>query len=69
MKNNQQTENSLPSNNHSTLSEQQLLILSKKIKEWGKALGFQHLGISEINLLDQEANLQKLHNEDLLKPS
>lgn len=40
------------------LSETELRALTKKIKSWGKDLGFQKVGISDIDLKDQEANLQ-----------
>jgi len=33
--------------------------LANNIKIWGKEFGFQHVGISDINLRDHEANLQK----------
>ena len=32
--------------------------LSQDIKSWGKALGFQHVGISDVNLKHQETRLQ-----------
>lgn len=35
-----------------------LLSLSENIKLWGKALGFQEVGISDIDLKDQESKLQ-----------
>lgn len=40
------------------LSKTELRALAKKIKSWGKELGFQKVGISDIDLKDQEANLQ-----------
>ena len=60
MKNNQTTDTSCQpsSNNASEISDVALSILAEKIKEWGKALGFQQVGISDIDLKDQEANLQ-----------
>lgn len=61
MKNNQ---NRLPNqeirveNQSFCLSEQALLQLALQIKSWGNELGFQHVGISDINIQDQEAALQ-----------
>ncbi|TEW56485.1 tRNA epoxyqueuosine(34) reductase QueG [Psychromonas sp. RZ22] len=55
MENNQQ----LKTSNNPTLSEHGLQELAQKIKEWGKVLGFQKVGISDINLIDHEVNLQK----------
>ncbi|MGJ8581539.1 MAG: tRNA epoxyqueuosine(34) reductase QueG [Psychromonas sp.] len=40
------------------LSSSALSSLADNIKKWGKALGFQAVGISDIDLKDQEANLQ-----------
>jgi epoxyqueuosine reductase len=44
---------------YKVLSTKTLLLLAKNIKKWGRELGFQKVGISDINLIDQEANLQK----------
>lgn len=66
MKNNQTTDTPsrvLP-NNVSEISEVTLLLLAEKIKKWGKALGFQQVGISDIDLKDQEANLQAWLDND-----
>jgi epoxyqueuosine reductase len=46
-------------NNTTSLNQEQLIVLANNIKAWGKDLGFQEVGISDINLKDQEANLQK----------
>lgn len=43
----------------SQLSPQTLLNLSESIKEWGKALGFQQVGISDIDLNQHEVHLLK----------
>jgi len=61
MKNNQPTENlsSTDSIPQAPLSEAALAELAHNIKIWGKALGFQEVGITDIDLKDQEANLQK----------
>ncbi|WP_417696959.1 tRNA epoxyqueuosine(34) reductase QueG [Psychromonas sp.] len=40
------------------LSSTALSALAENIKAWGKALGFQAVGISDVDLKDQEANLQ-----------
>ena len=45
-------------NNQITLNQEQLIVLANNIKSWGNELGFQQVGISDINLKDQEANLQ-----------
>jgi len=42
-----------------TLSELQLAQLAEQIKAWGKALGFQQVGISDVNLDKDE---QRLHD-------
>ena len=47
-----------------TLSETALSELADNIKKWGKALGFQKVGITDIDLKDQEANLQKWLDND-----
>lgn len=57
MTNKQTTENQAKVNTPA-VSQQELIELAKNIKEWGKTLGFQQVGISDINLKDQEANLQ-----------
>ena len=61
MKNNQCTDHpqEVTPVNHADLSQERLAELAQNIKEWGKELGFQKVGISDINLNDQEANLQK----------
>jgi len=46
------------------LSEAELLSLANEIKAWGKTLGFQHVGISDVDLKDHEANLQKWLDND-----
>lgn len=48
--------NNSPAN--SQLSVQQLHQLVRDIKQWGKELGFQKIGISDINLAEQEPHLQ-----------
>ena len=40
------------------LTDIQLHELAIKIKDWGKDLGFQHVGITDIDLKDQEKSLQ-----------
>lgn len=40
------------------LTELQLNELAHRIKTWGKDLGFQHVGITDIDLQDQEESLQ-----------
>ena len=40
-------------------TELDLVALTSDIKKWGKALGFQKVGISDINLVDQEERLQQ----------
>jgi len=40
-------------------SEEKWHLLAEKIKIWGKALGFQHIGICDTNLLPHETTLQK----------
>ena len=40
------------------LTAQQLCTLAEQVKEWGKELGFQHVGITDIDLKDQEKSLQ-----------
>jgi epoxyqueuosine reductase len=45
-------------NTQVTLNSEQLIVLANNIKHWGKDLGFQQIGISDIDLKDQEANLQ-----------
>ena len=57
MTNKQTTENQAKVNTPA-VSQQELIELAKNIKDWGKTLGFQQVGISDINLKDQEANLQ-----------
>ncbi|WP_025563756.1 tRNA epoxyqueuosine(34) reductase QueG [Psychromonas sp. SP041] len=47
-----------------TLSETALSELADNIKKWGKALGFQKVGITDIDLKDQEANLQTWLDND-----
>ncbi|WP_298940825.1 tRNA epoxyqueuosine(34) reductase QueG [uncultured Psychromonas sp.] len=66
MKNNQHIENTPPTDSTSqvTLSETELSELADNIKNWGKALGFQKVGITDIDLKDQEANLQKWLDND-----
>ena len=66
MKNNQHIENTTPTDSTSqvTLSETELSELADNIKNWGKALGFQKVGITDIDLKDQEANLQKWLDND-----
>ena len=66
MKNNQSTENlsSTPSIPQVPLSEAALTVLANNIKIWGKSLGFQEVGITDIDLKDQEANLQKWLDND-----
>lgn len=61
MKNNQCTDHpqEVTPVNHADLSQERLAELAQNIKKWGKELGFQKVGISDINLNDQEANLQK----------
>ena len=49
---------------YSELSEESLLQFAQDIKVWGKELGFQKVGITDINLNDQEANLQKWLDND-----
>jgi len=44
---------------YSKLSSDYLAKLAQNIKSWGKELGFQKIGITDINLNDHEANLQK----------
>ncbi|RBW47199.1 tRNA epoxyqueuosine(34) reductase QueG [Psychromonas sp. B3M02] len=44
--------------NSTPLSSTVLSELAENIKVWGKALGFQGVGISDVDLTDQEANLQ-----------
>lgn len=61
MKNNQNTppdQESNVENKNLCLSEQALLELALQIKSWGNELGFQHVGISDIDIQDQEAALQ-----------
>lgn len=41
------------------LTHTQLTKLVKKIKTWGNELGFQHVGIADIDLQDQEKHLKK----------
>ena len=53
-----QTSETLQTASQITLSSAELNALAKNIKEWGKALGFQAVGISDVDLKDQEANLQ-----------
>jgi len=55
---------SQPSDTQIAPSEQALITLAQDIKTWGKALGFQKVGITDINLKDQEANLQKWLDND-----
>ena len=66
MKNNQHIENTSPTDSipQVTLSETALSELADNIKKWGKALGFQKVGITDIDLKDQEANLQKWLDND-----
>ena len=66
MKNNQHIENTSPTDSipQVTLSEIALFELADNIKKWGKALGFQKVGITDIDLKDQEANLQKWLDND-----
>ena len=61
MKNNQCTDHpqEVTPVNHADLSQERLAELAQNIKKWGKELGFQKVGISDINLNDQEVNLQK----------
>ena len=59
MNKNHQPENLSQFNDCKTPSTTALALLAHNIKRWGKALGFQHVGISDIDLSDQEANLQK----------
>ena len=40
-----------------TLSEPQLAQLAEQIKSWGKALGFQQVAISDVNLDKDESHL------------
>ncbi|MDA7746724.1 tRNA epoxyqueuosine(34) reductase QueG [Psychromonas sp.] len=62
MKNNQPPEN-LPNElaipHPKELTDCELNALALKVKQWGKTLGFQQVGISDIDLKDQEANLQQ----------
>ncbi len=66
MKNNQHIENTSPTDSipQVTLSETALSELADNIKKWGKALGFQKVGITDIDLKDQEANLQTWLDND-----
>ncbi|TEW52306.1 tRNA epoxyqueuosine(34) reductase QueG [Psychromonas algicola] len=52
------------SNKYASLSTDDLAKLAQDIKDWGKDLGFQKVGITDINLADQEANLQKWLDND-----
>lgn len=66
MTNKKQTEQKLTTQKDHTkkLSQAVLLELAHTIKGWGKDLGFQAVGISDIDLADQEAHLQTwLDNE------
>jgi len=49
---------------HVTLDEKTLNTLAQKIKEWGKALGFQAVGICDIDLKAQEKTLQDWLNNN-----
>ncbi|MDU0353613.1 tRNA epoxyqueuosine(34) reductase QueG [Paraglaciecola aquimarina] len=49
----------------SSLSTSELLRLAENIKDWGKALGFQQLGISDIDLTEHEKHLQKWLDQGL----
>jgi len=51
-------------NQYADLSADDLEKLAQNIKSWGKDLGFQKVGITDINLVDQEANLQKWLDND-----
>ncbi|MEG3754048.1 tRNA epoxyqueuosine(34) reductase QueG [Psychromonas arctica] len=53
-----QTSETLQTASQTPLASAELNALAKNIKEWGKALGFQAVGISDVDLKDQEANLQ-----------
>jgi epoxyqueuosine reductase len=44
---------------HSSLSQAELEQLAQKIKQWGQALGFQKVGITDLDLQKHEATLQK----------
>ena len=42
----------------SSLNTYELLSLAKNIKAWGKALGFQQVGICDVDLKQHESHLQ-----------
>tara|TARA_B100000700_G_scaffold317491_1_gene408963 strand:- start:185 stop:1321 length:1137 start_codon:yes stop_codon:yes gene_type:complete len=44
---------------HSKLSQSELEQLAQKIKQWGQELGFQKVGITDLDLQKHEATLQK----------
>ncbi|OIN01574.1 tRNA epoxyqueuosine(34) reductase QueG [Idiomarina sp. MD25a] len=44
---------------HSSLSQAELEQLAQKIKQWGQELGFQKVGITDLDLQKHEATLQK----------
>ena len=46
------------------LTDTQLMKLVKKIKTWGNELGFQHVGIADIDLQDQEKHLKEWLDND-----
>ena len=50
--------NTVP-NKYASLTADDLIKLAQDIKNWGRNLGFQKVGITDINLADQEGNLQK----------
>ena len=49
---------SAPQIPHSALSANQLAKLAQHIKQWGKELGFAHIGITDVDLSEHESELQ-----------
>ncbi|MCL1141325.1 tRNA epoxyqueuosine(34) reductase QueG [Shewanella gaetbuli] len=47
-----------------TLSVTQLSQLAREIKQWGKALGFAHIGITDVDLTEHEKPLQQWLDKD-----